>query len=180
MRTRNIVVAGAVAAAVLLAGCSGGATIPKPSVLPGSPFCTDIGTFATRSAGVADAAGLGRTAFVQAMTPIHTELVKLSGEAPAADTVNGKSLKADLATATGGTSDMISAVESASTDAGVKAALATVNAKEGQAMTDAIGRIDAYASQVCKVSAPAAATTVIAPATTAVPLGPVGSTSATG
>jgi len=166
------VVAGAVAAGVLLAGCSGGATIPKKSVGPGSTFCTDMGTFAGRDAAIADAAALSRAAFLQTMAPINTLLVKLSGEAPATDTVNGKPLKADLVTITKVTADMVSAVGSASSDAGVKPALASVNGREGQALTDAVGRVNAYASQVCAVSAATTSTAGVATTTTALPLGP--------
>ena len=177
MRTRNIVAACAVTAAVLLAGCSTGATIPKKSVGPGTKFCNDVGTFATQSPGIADAAGLSRAAFLKAMAPIHTLLATLEGEAPAADTVNGKSLKTDLTTVANATADMISAVESASAATTLKTALAPVNAKEGQALTDAVGRVDAYAGQVCNVSASATTTTTagVATTSTAVPLGPTAS-----
>ena len=169
VRTRNSVAAGAVAAVVVLAGCSG--AVVKSTVGPGSTFCTDLGTFATQSALIADGASFSRAQFLQAMPPIHALVVKLAGEAPSADTVNGKSLKADLTTVASVTADMITAVQAATSDAGVKPALAQVNAKEGQALTVAVGRVDSYTGK-CHLST---TTTTSVPATTTT-LGPVGPT----
>ena len=161
--------AGAVAAVVVLAGCSG-AVIKSPAG-PGTTFCNDLGTLANQSAQIADAANFTRAQFLQTMPPIHALVVKLAGEAPSADTVNGKSVKADLTTVATVTADMISAVQSATGDAGVRPALAQVNAKEGQALTVAVGRVDSYTGK-CHLST---TTTTSVPATTTT-LGPVGPT----
>ena len=160
MRTRNIVAVGAVTSALLLAGCAGGATI-KTTIGPGSPFCNDLATFAPEAATLSDAAAQSRATLLQALPPIQALLTKLANEAPTGDTVNGKPVKADVGVVARVYSDLITSLRNASpTDpAAVKQALAAVDAKEGQALTDAVGRLDAYAGPVCKVSVPAATAT---------------------
>jgi hypothetical protein len=188
VRTRNIVAVGAVTAALLLAGCAAGATI-KTTIGPGSQFCNDLGTFVPQAAALNDAAGESRATLLQMLPPIQALLAKLQNEAPAGDTVNGKSMKADLGVVARVEGDLLTALQSTSaTDpAAVQKARAPVYAKEGQALTDAVGRLDAYASAVCKVStgsaptttgSPPATTTSSVPATpsTAVPVGPAAPT----
>lgn len=173
MKTRNIVAVGALVSASLLAGCAGGATI-KTTIGPGSPFCNDLGTFATKAVTLTDAAGSSRAALLQALPPIHDLLVKLQGEAPTGDTINGKPLKADIATVASVYAATIAALQNAgATDpAAVRTALASVDAKQGQALTDAINRLDAYTSPVCKVGAvsPSVSTSTSVPSS----VGPVG------
>ena len=167
MKTRNIVAVGALVAASLLAGCAGGATIKK-TIGPGSPFCNDLGTFATRSVALTDAAGSTRADLLQALPPIHDLLVTLQGEAPTGDTVNGKAVKADIGTVATVYAATIAALQRASaTDpAAVRTALASVDATQGQALTDAVNRLDAYTNPVCKVGAvsPSVSTSTTTPA----------------
>ena len=183
MRTRNIVAVGAVTSALLLAGCAGGATI-KTTIGPGSPFCNDLTTFAPQAATLNDAAGQSRAALLQELPPIQALLTKLDNEAPTGDTVNGKPLKADVGTVARVYGDLITDLRNASpTDpAAVTKALAAVYAKDGQALTDAVGRLDAYASPVCKVSVPSATATtsssVPGTSTTLAPVGPAAPTTA--
>jgi hypothetical protein len=146
-----IVAAPWVAAAVMvvtLAGCSGGAVI-KPTIASGSPFCNHVSTFATQVAALNDAAAESQTTLLQLLAPIESTLKSLESEAPATDTVNGKSLKTDIGTMARVYDDLINELQKTSD---VKAALSTVNAKDGQALTDAVGRFDDYSSSVCKVN----------------------------
>jgi hypothetical protein len=180
VRTRNIVAVGAVTSALLLAGCAGGATI-KTTIGPGSPFCNDLATFAPEAATLSDAAAQSRATLLQALPPIQALLTKLGNEAPTGDTVNGKPLKADVGVVARVYGDLITDLQNASsTDpAAVKKAVAAVDAKEGQALTDAVGRLDAYTSPVCKVSPAATATTsssVPGAASTVAPVGPAAPT----
>jgi len=167
-------VAGAVLV-VALAGCAGGAVI-KPTVGAGSPFCNHVSTFATQAAALNDAATQNSTALLQIVPGVATSVKSLANEAPKADTVNGKSVKTDLGTIATAYQDLVSELQHTS-DA--RAALAAVNAREGQALTDAVGRFDSYASGVCKVgqavpSLPGSSTTTApgSPATTAGPTAP--------
>jgi hypothetical protein len=180
VRTRNIVAVGAVTSALLLAGCAGGATI-KTTIGPGSPFCNDLATFAPEAATLSDAAAQSRATLLQALPPIQALLTKLANEAPTGDTVNGKPVKADVGVVARVYGDLITDLQNASpTDpAAVKKAVAAVDAKEGQALTDAVGRLDAYTSPVCKVSPAATATTsssVPSTASTVAPVGPAAPT----
>jgi hypothetical protein len=180
VRTRNIVAVGAVTSALLLAGCAGGATI-KTTIGPGSPFCNDLATFAPEAATLSDAAAQSRATLLQALPPIQALLTKLANEAPTGDTVNGKPVKADVGVVARVYGDLITDLQNASsTDpAAVKKAVAAVDAKEGQALTDAVGRLDAYTSPVCKVSPAATATTsssVPGAASTVAPVGPAAPT----
>jgi len=158
--------AGGTLVAVVLGGCAGGAVIKPPSVGPGSKFCTDSASFATSVAQLTDAAGDNRATLLPLVSGIETTLKSLQAEAPAADTVNGKSLKTDIGTIAGIVSDLASQLQQ-STD--VPATLKAVNAKSGQALTDAVGRFDDYAGTVCKVTGP---TTSVATSSTTAPIGP--------
>jgi hypothetical protein len=140
-----------VAAAVMvatLAGCAGGAVI-KPTIGSGSPFCSHVATFATQVAVLNDAAAEDRETLLQLLAPIESTLKSLESEAPATDTVNGKLLKDDIATMARVYQDLINELQRTSD---VHTALSTVNAKDGQALTDAVGRFDDYSSSVCKVN----------------------------
>ena len=149
----------AAASLLLLAGCAKGPTI-KSTVGQGSTFCTDIATFANDVVVLNDAAAQSRDELIQTLTPLHAQLVKLEAEAPTADTVNGHSVKEDLGTLVTVYGDLLTELQNASpTDPNaVKNALHTVNAKYGQAATDAVTRLDAYASTVCHVSIPTTTT----------------------
>jgi hypothetical protein len=176
---RNIVAVGAVTSVLVLGGC-GGAVIKK-SIGPGSPFCTDLATFATQVAPLADAAAETRPALLQTLPPIHALLVKMQAEAPTADTVNGKPLKADVMAVAGIYADLITALQNASaTDpAAVRNALAAVYSKQGLAVTNAVNRLDAYTKPVCGVTTASATSSTTTSSTTAptsttvAPLGPV-------
>src|SRR6202521_1348953 len=93
----KIVAAGAATSAMLLAGCAKGATI-KSTIGQSSPFCADVATFAVEAVPRNNAAGDSRHALLHSLPPVETLLVKLQGEAPSADPVNGKPLKADVGT----------------------------------------------------------------------------------
>jgi hypothetical protein len=150
------------ALALLLAACAGGAVIKPPSVGPGSKFCTDVGSVATPLDQLNNAATDSRATLLPLVSSVETGLKTLQNEAPSADTVNGKSLKTDIGTLATITGDIVSQLNQTSD---VKTALAAVNAKDGQALTDAVGRFNAYAGTVCKVTGPT--TTVAGPTTTA-------------
>jgi hypothetical protein len=156
----KLVAAAAAASLVLLASCAKGPTI-KSTVGPGSPFCTDMATLANDLVVLNDAAAQSRDELIQTLTPLHAQLVKLEAEAPAADTVNGHSVKEDLGTLVTVYGDLLTELQNASpTDPNaVKDALHTINAKYGQAATDAVNRLDAYANTVCHVSIPTTTTT---------------------
>jgi len=177
------VAVGAVTSALLLAGCAGGATI-KTTIGPGSPFCNDLTTFAPEASTLNDAAAQSRAALLQELPPIQALLVKLENEAPTGDTVNGKPLKADVGVVARVYGDLITDLRNASpTDpTAVTKAHEAVDAKDGQALTDAIGRLDAYAGPVCKVSVPSATATtsssVPGAASTVAPVGPAAPTTA--
>jgi hypothetical protein len=159
-RARTALVAGA--AGLLLAACSTSAVI-KTTTTAGSPFCTSVEAIATQSAPLNDAAAQTSNELLQQLPPIVTSLKALETAAPATDTVNGKPLKTDIGTMASVNQDIIDELQR---NTNVKNALATVNGKEGQAMTDAVGRFDAFASQVCRVgqATPGASTsTTIAP-----------------
>jgi hypothetical protein len=159
---------------VILAGCAGGAVI-KPTITSGSPFCSKVAAFATQAGVLNDAAGEDRAALLQPLPPIVASLRSLESEAPAADTVNGKSLKTDIGTMASVYQDLINELQQTSD---VRAALSTINTQHGQALTDAVGRFDDYSSSVCKVNqaVPAlpSSTTVgpSSPSTTAGPTAP--------
>jgi hypothetical protein len=154
------------AALALLAGCAGGAVIKPPSITASSKFCTDVQAFASKAAVLTDLAGQDRETLLRELPGIETSLKDLESEAPVPDTVNGKSLKTDIGTMARVVQDLIDALQQS---ANTRAALSAVNGKDGQALTDAVGRFDDYASAVCKVGqvAPGASTT-----TTAAPTGP--------
>ncbi len=159
------------ASAGLLAGCAAGPTI-KSTVGAGSPFCTDLAKFAGENAPLADAAAETPPVLVQSLSPLEALLKQMLKEVPSADTVNTKPIKADVQTVVNVYADVISALQQPGVT--VKAAVDVVNKKEGQTLTDAAGRLDAYASKVCSVT-----TTTLAPATTAGPTttaAPVGPT----
>jgi hypothetical protein len=179
LRRIKLVAAAAAASLVLLAGCS---TVHiKSTVGQGSQFCTDIATFANDVVVLNDAAAQSRDELIQTLTPLHAQVVKLEAEAPAADTVNGHSVKEDLGTLVTVYSALLTELQNASpTDPNaVKNALHTVNTQHGQAATDAVTRLDAYASNVCKVSIPTTTTTAPGaskPSTTATTSAQVGPT----
>jgi len=154
------------AVAVVLAACAGGAVIKPPSVGPGSKFCTDVGAVATPLGQLSDAATDNRATLLPLVSGLATSLRSLQNEAPSVDTVNGKSLKTDIGTMATITGDIVSQLNQTSD---VKVALNAVNTKEGQALTDAVGRFDDYAGSVCKVTGP---TTTVAGPTTTAPIGP--------
>ena len=159
MRRIKLVAAAAAASLVLLAACAAGPTI-KSTVGSSSQFCADITTFANDVVVLNDAAAQSRDELIQTLTPLHEQLVKLEAEAPTADTVNGHSVKQDLGTLVTVYGELLTELQNASpTDPNaVKNALHTVNAKYGQAATDAVTRLDAYASTVCHVSIPTTTT----------------------
>ena len=161
MRRIKLVAAAAAASLVLLAGLAGCSTVHiKNTVGQGSQFCTDMATFANDVVVLNDAAAQTRDELIQTLTPLHAQLQKLEAEAPTADTVNGHSVKQDLGTLVTVYGELLTELQNASpTDPNaVKNALHTVNAKYGQAATDAVTRLDAYASTVCHVSIPTTTT----------------------
>jgi hypothetical protein len=155
----------AAAAALVLAGCSTGAVI-KSSTVAGSPFCTDIATFATKASVLNDAAAQTSAALLQVLPGIVSSLNALEAEAPANDTVNNKPLKTDIATMARVYRDLINELQH---NSNVPSALSTVNARDGQALTDSVGRFDSYAGSVCKVGQ---ATPTLSTSTTAAQTGP--------
>jgi hypothetical protein len=159
VRRIMLVAAAGAASLVLLAACATGPTI-KSTVSSSSPFCTDMATFANDVVVLNDAAAQSRDELIQTLTPLHAQLVKLEAEAPTADTVNGHPVKEDLGTLVTVYGDLLTQLQAASpTDPNaVKDTLHTVNAKSGQAATDAVTRLDAYASTVCHVSIPTTTT----------------------
>jgi hypothetical protein len=136
-----------VAAALLLAGCATSAVI-KSSVGAGSPFCNQLASFATQAASLNDAAGETQAQLLQVLPGVVSSLNALGSAAPANDTVNGKLLKNDIATLARVDQDLIDELKH---NSDVRSALATVNAKDGQALTDAAGRFDDYSGSVCSV-----------------------------
>jgi hypothetical protein len=144
--------AGLALVAVVLGGCAGGAVIKPPSVGPGSKFCTAVTAFGTAADPFNNAGADNRTTLLPLVSGMATTLKSLQAQAPSADTVNGKSLKADIGTMATTMQDLATQLQQ-STDA--KVTLNAVNAKDGQAFTDAVGRFDAYAGTVCKVTGPA-------------------------
>jgi len=156
---------------VLLAGCAGGAVIKPPSITAGSKFCTDVRSFAEQAAGLNDAAGETRAQLLDVLPGTVSTLKSLQAEAPAADTVNGKSLKTDIGTMAAVEQDLLDELQ---TTTDVRSALKAVNAKDGRAMTDATGRFDAYASAVCKVGQATTGTSGAGTSTTAARTGPTG------
>jgi hypothetical protein len=163
---RRVRAAGAFgAAAVVLAACGTSAVI-KSSTTAGSPFCNQVSSFATSAAALNDAAALTSAQLLQILPGTVSSLKALQSAAPAGDTVNGKSLKTDIGTMASTYQDLLNELQS---NGDVKSALAAVNAKDGQALTDAVGRFNDYASGVCKVGQ---ATPSLSTSTTGVPTGP--------
>jgi hypothetical protein len=171
VRRITIVAVAVAASAGLLAGCAAGPTI-KSTVGAGSPFCTDLAKFAGENAPLADAAAETPPALVQSLSPLEALLKQMLKEVPSADTVNTKPIKADVQTVVNVYADVISALQQPGVT--VKAAVNAVNKKEGQTLTDAAGRLDAYAGKVCSVSTTTtvAPPTTAGPTTTAAPVGP--------
>jgi hypothetical protein len=110
--------------------------------------------FATAAQALENGAGMSRDALIAALTPVHAQLVKLEGEAPPTDTVDGKSVKEDLGTLVAVSSELIGELQnvSPSDPAAVQKVLSSVNQQHGEAVTNAVNRLDAYASKVCKIS----------------------------
>jgi hypothetical protein len=146
---------GSIAVTVFAFGCSTGTSIHS-TVGPGSQFCTDLAAFASSAQELENGAGMGRDQLLAALMPVHDLLVKLEAEAPAADTVNGKSVKDDIATLVTVSSQIITDLQTSSSTSptAVKDVLNAANAQHGEAVTDAVNRLDAYASSVCKVTTP--------------------------
>ena len=168
----NWVVGAAAVGALALVGCSTGP--PIHSALPkGSPFCTDLGTFATQVEAVTANETLAQ--LIPQVEAVHQSLLKLQGEAPAGDTVGGHSVRTDLGTEASAFAELSSRLNGASsTDPNaVGNALSGVNAQQGGALTDATNRLDDYSKTVCGVSAVSPN-----PTTTTTPASPTASTTA--
>jgi len=162
-RARRACAVGVVA--LVLAACGTSAVI-KSSTTAGSPFCNEVSAFATKAAELNDAAAQTSAELLQLLPDVVNSLKSLESAAPAGDTVNGKSLKTDIGTMATVYQDLIDELQR---NSDVKSALGTVNAKDGQALTDAVGRFNDYASAVCKVGQ---ATPSLSTSTTGAPTGP--------
>jgi outer membrane murein-binding lipoprotein Lpp len=181
VRMTNWLLGGAAVATLLLAGCATHATINK-TIGSGSPFCKDLQSFATEVQGMDNAANEPLSTLTPQVDGVHQSLVKLQGEAPAADTVNGHLLKTDLgteATAFGALSNALAGVRTSDPNA-VGNALSQVNAKYGGALTDATNRLDDYGKSACGVTvAPPNPTTTTAPTGSTTTAGPASTGPAT-
>jgi len=180
----RIWLAGGVIAALTVTACASGPSV-RASVIKGSPFCNDLSTFAGQLVVLSNEADAPLATLQQAVPPIHAQLLKLAQEAPAADTVNGHSVKADLMTVANVYGDLATALTTASPNGpnAVGDVLAAEEAKDGAALTQAVGRLDPYTKDACGVAvvSPSPSTTTLpaaTPTTAVIGPAPVGASAA--
>lgn len=180
-------VSGALVCALALSACSSGPSISPITIGRSDKLCTDIAAFQSEAAALEAASTNGDLASLQkeakatrdALVMLQTDAAKLP------DKVGGHLVKDDLATAAGTYSALVDALNAAnpSDPNALSKALASVQAKEGQAFTAATTRLDAYTKKVCGLVTATTTTSTSGPSTTTtsttvVPVGPTGATTA--
>jgi hypothetical protein len=162
--------------ALVLAGCSGGANISPITIGSHDKLCTDVAAFQAQAAALEAESATGSLATVRsAVSAVKASLDTLQADAAKLpDKVNGHLVRDDLATAASTYSALDAALAAANpTDPNaLQGALTSVLNKEGQAFTQATGRLDAYTKKVCGlvVNNPTTTTTPLS-TTTTVPTG---------
>jgi hypothetical protein len=173
---------GAVVAAFALAGCSSGATINPKTLGPHDKLCVDTLAFQSQAAALEQASTSGTLSDLQTVSAATRDALKglVTDAATLPDKVNGHLVRDDLATAAATYTALAQQLQAASPSDpnAVSTALSAVQSKEGQAFTDATGRLDAYTSKVCGLSPNGPPTTAPASATSTsvAPIGPTGAT----